>query len=65
MTERLPLTPSSQTTVVDLKTDLPSGDVDASVSVPNVPSVEVKKPKTGLLGGILGLRKSKAKIEVR
>lgn len=44
---------------------LPSGDVDASASVsaPEVPSVEVEKPKKGLFGGIFG--SSKSKVEVR
>ncbi|CAM9665323.1 unnamed protein product [Ectocarpus sp. 12 AP-2014] len=39
-----------------------SGDVDASVLVPGVPSVDVKKPKKGRFGGIFG--SSKAKIGV-
>ncbi|CAM9913806.1 unnamed protein product, partial [Ectocarpus sp. 13 AM-2016] len=42
--------------------ELPSGDVDASVSVPDVPSVDVKKPKKGMFGGLFG--SSKAKVEV-
>ncbi|CAN0419400.1 unnamed protein product, partial [Ectocarpus sp. 8 AP-2014] len=45
--------------------ELPSGDVDASVSVPDVPSVDVKKPKRGLFGGLSFKKpslKGKAKV---
>ncbi len=37
--------------------DVPSGEVDASL-----PSVDVKKPKKGLLGGLFGSKKGKMEV---
>ncbi|CAN0403485.1 unnamed protein product, partial [Ectocarpus sp. 12 AP-2014] len=42
--------------------ELPAGDVEASVAVPDVPSVDVKKPKKGMFGGLFG--SGKAKVEL-
>ena len=44
--------------------DVPSGDVDASVSVPDMPSVDVKAPKKKLFGKFLKKKSSKANVDV-
>ena len=55
--------PSGDVDVSVSAPSMPSGDVDASVSVPDVPSVDVKSPKKGLFGKFLK-KSSKAGVEV-
>lgn len=54
-----------QITDVDVKAELPSRDVVASVATPDMPSIEVKKPKKqGLFSGRFGSGRGKIKVNI-